>query len=356
MQTKNSQKKQPNPLLKGLPLISYFSGLRKNDKASCSEFSLSVPKLGTLRSYLYYPYKKDPSKLPGIFLPHGMNVLGIDDIRLVNLAKNLALCGYSVLTPEFPEIKQLLIQESMVEKFTLSFYEFYKNESLHQPERVSFFSVSFSGSIGLIAFSKPPINQMINSSMVIGACSHFSDTYLYANKNFSIDNYAGLILFLNYLPYIEKKIHLEISRALFEYAVDNGLKREGSDAIGPKEHKKLRPAASDFLHKILTNEEFRSSIVYGIKDNLPANLIKNLSPYYHLADYKAALSLLHGTTDPVIAPEESIKMYYLLKNRNHPVYLEISDLITHGDQVPLQNQIKSVPGVTRAFGFYFSYT
>jgi len=346
---------KPNPFLKGLPLIYYFSGIRKNDKAIRREVSLRFSSKETTRAFLYYPPGKNPGDLPGIFLPHGMNISGIDDIRVQNLARNLALSGYSVLTPEIPEVKFLKIDIKTIERIKNLFYDYYNRTEYHSKDKLSFFSVSFSGSMGLIAFSHDKIRDKIRSAMVIGCCSHFVDTYLYANQNFHVDNYACMILFYNFLTYLDKKMYSEIAHVLFEYAVDNSLHRTEENSVGAKEHKKLRPPAADFLNRLFQDEKFRSDVVYAIKDNLPPEIPRSFSPYYYLGDFKAPLSLLHGSKDPVISPEESRKIYLNLKNRNHPVYVSISDLITHGDQVPLYSQILGIPGVAKAFGFYFSH-
>ena len=191
--------------------------------------------------------------------------------------------------------------------------------------------------------------------MVIGSYCDFLDTYEFSIKNFEIDNYAGLILFGNFLGFMDKKLQNELIPALYQYTVDNALLRTGHDAQGPKELEKLKPSSREFLSKILYDIAFRQEMVKSIRECIPHQLIRNLSPYFHLGDFRSPLSLLHGITDPVIAPEESIKIHRNLTNRNHPVYLELSNLITHGDQVPLYSQIKGVPGITKAFGYYFSW-
>lgn len=348
-------KRRPSPIVKGIPLISYFSGLRKNDKAVKQEVLLPVDSRRKSRAYVYFPYGKDPKTLPGIFLPHGMNILGIDDIRMENLARNLAMAGYSVITPEIEEVTALQIDENVISIIGLQFLEYYKNRDWHLEDRVSFLSVSFSGSMGLISFSREELREMPRSFMAIGSCCNFIDTYEYSMKNFTIDNYAGLLLILNYLKFLDLKLHSEIYRSVYEYAIDNALHRTGASAMGPREHEKLRPASRDFLQRFMEEASFRKIVSGAIRENLPQSTVRNLSPYYHLGGFRAPLSLLHGSTDPVIDPGESVKIYRSLKNRKHPVHLEISDLITHGDQIPLHSQVRGVPGVTRAFGYYFSW-
>lgn len=348
-------KRRPNPLVKGIPLISYFSGLRKNDRATVKDLTIPISEKQSTRARLFYPANRDPKDLPGIYMPHGMNVLGIDDERMMNLAKNIALSGYSVLTPEIEEVRSLKIEEKIVEIIISQFRSFYQREDLHKKDNVSFLSVSFSGTLGMISFSQNEVRSMVRSSMVIGSCANFIDTFEYAIENFLIDNYAGIILFYNYLHFLDRKLHSQIAETLFEYAVDNGLIRTGEMAMGPKLHKNLKLPAREFMSRLMEDDEFRLEISSAIRETLPTNLARNLSPYYHIANFKSPLSLLHGSTDPVISPMESRKIHQSLANRNHSVHLEISDLITHGDQVPLYSQIRGVPGVARAFGYYFSW-
>lgn len=351
MQTKIRNK----PIVKGLSLVPYFSGIRRNDRAIQQETYFPLSDKTQAKTYIYYPHNKDPNTLPGIMLLHGMSVKGIDDVRIQNLARNIALTGYTVVTPELVEITSLRIEERSIEKCIELFEYFYKLEDFHKKDSVGFLSASFSGSLGLVAFSQDRVRDLVRSVMVIGSYCDFANTTSHAVENFEIDNYASLVLFYNCLGIVDKQLMKELAFPIFQYAVDNGLNRVNQYAEGPKEHAKLKPSSREFLYNLLNDSEFRTEIVRIIREEIPHSLTKGLSPYYHLNSFKAPLSLLHGSTDPVISPVESEKIYSQLSNRKHPVTLEISNLITHGDQVPIQNQITGVAGVARAFGNYFSW-
>lgn len=343
-----------NTIVKGLPLITYFSGLRNNHNAIRIETSFPV---GTqhAKTYIYHPRGKNPQNLPGIFLLHGMSVLGIDDIRIQNLAKNLCLSGYTVATPALDEVAGLKIGNESIAK-TMELYRYYhQREDLHSPDRVGFFSASFSGSIGLIALAQPEVSPLVKSIMAIGAYCHFSETTEYAIQNFGSDNYAGLVLYYNFLSAMDRKLHSQVSEALYQYAVDNALYRQGDGAEGPRAHARLPKPAAEFLTRLLNEDQFRTDIMSAIREAVPPSFSKSMSPYYHLGGIKAPVSLLHGASDPVIAPTESEKIYRYLSNRNHPAHIEVSQLITHGDPVPFYSQIAGLPGVSRAFGYYFSW-
>ncbi|WCL50212.1 alpha/beta hydrolase [Leptospira sp. GIMC2001] len=346
---------QANPLLKGIPLLGYYSGIRKNDKAQVHETEFEFSPGNRTRTLLFYPPGKDPKNLPGIFLLHGMSALGIDDVRIQNLAKNLALCGYSVACPELSEVKSLLIREVTIEKSVNLFKHFYEREDLHKPGQVGYFSASFSGALGLIALSDPKVSDLVRSSMLVGSYNSFGESLVYAVDNFEIDNYAGLIVMLNFLGYLDKKLHNEVNESVYNLALDNGLYRTGENAIGPKLIEGLSKSARDFMKQMLNDKKFRMSLIDGIREVMPNSIKRDFSPYYKLAQFKSPLSLLHGYDDPVISYKESIKIHACLRNRMHPVYLEVSNVITHGDQLPLHTQIAGVPGVTRCFGYFFSW-
>jgi acetyl esterase/lipase len=351
MQTKKSNK----TIVKAIPLVTYFSGIRKNDRAVMQETYFPLSDKTQAKTYIYYPQNKDPNTLPGIMFLHGMSVKGIDDPRMLTLAKNVALSGYTVVTPEIEEIRSLKIGEDSIGKCIELFEYFYKLEDFHKKDSVGFLSASFSGSLGLVAFSQDRVRDLVRSAMVVGSYCDFADTTSYAVKNFEVDSYASLVLFYNCLGLVDKNLNKELSFPIFQYAVDNGLNRVGQYAEGPKEHRNLKPSSREFLDNLLNDSEFRSNIVRIIREEIPHSLTKNLSPYYHLSTLKTPLSLLHGLSDPVISPTQSERMYRQLSNRKHPVTLELSNLITHGDQVPIRTQITGVAGVARAFGSYFSW-
>jgi predicted alpha/beta-fold hydrolase len=346
---------QTKYLRKGFPLLTYFSGLRKNDRAVSSEIRMSLKSGKEVRSILYSPAGKNPKDLPGVYLLHGMSVLGIDDIRIQNLARNIALCGFSVFTPELKEVKSLLIQEATIQNIIEIFKEYRENPEFHNRERIGFFSASFCGSMGLVAFAQPEVNSEINSAMAIGSYCDFTDGCTFALEHFQIDNYAALILFHNFLEYLDRSLHKAVASTIYHYAVDNAFLRTGPDSEGDKSLAALKPAHRDFVSRMMTSEDFRKTIIDGFRESVPKRLVRTLSPYYHLGNIKAPVSLLHGESDPVIPARESYKMYMHFVKRNHPANLEISPLIGHGDPVPLHSQIAKLPGVTKSFGFYFSH-
>src|SRR5579862_6495096 len=91
--------------LRSYSLLTHFlnpqaSGpLLRLETNGISAQDVSIPTTnGSVRARLYLP--KGISHPPGIVIVHGVHHLGIDEPRLVNLARAAAGSGFAVLTPE----------------------------------------------------------------------------------------------------------------------------------------------------------------------------------------------------------------------------------------------------------------
>ena len=98
-------------------------------------------------------------KIPIILLIHGMNFFGINDHRLKHLAKVFSNLGFNVITPEIPEIKNMIISgETLksIEDFFILFQEtlFYDNVGLFL--------------ISLLPLFKPTLCSYVGSASLFG--------------------------------------------------------------------------------------------------------------------------------------------------------------------------------------------
>ncbi|BDA77607.1 hypothetical protein LPTSP3_g05370 [Leptospira kobayashii] len=337
--------------LLSFPLISLYGGLIKNKKIQSESLTLKNKR----RANVYWPASRSRQKLPGIYLQHGMSILGIDDQRIIDLAENLAYCGFSVILPELTEVRGLLLKPETVDHIEELGIELSDNNTWYDGKRFGFFSVSFSGGMGLIACSRPKLSERISSIMAVGAYSDFLDTFPFVFKNFEVDNYGVLVLLYNLIDRIEPKLSSDLLPVFYEAAVDNALLRTNGQAKAPVLLKKTKKASQDFYNKVISSPSFREEISKRMLASYDISVPKAFSPYYNMNGLKAPVSLLHGETDPVISPKESEKLAGYFQEKNHKFVFRTSSALTHGDQLPLHTQIAGIPALLQTFGSFFKW-
>ncbi|MBK9500811.1 MAG: hypothetical protein IPO06_15835 [Leptospiraceae bacterium] len=119
----------------GLPFLIRSSGLRFPSSIQIEE-EILPSKLVPDKQYrfkYYFPKKRSKEKNPTIFLTHGMSGYGIDDPRMFDAAISLSSGGYTVVVPEFKEIKALKITPESVRNIKDVFLVLLDQKILIQP-------------------------------------------------------------------------------------------------------------------------------------------------------------------------------------------------------------------------------
>lgn len=281
-----------------------------------------------------------------------MSVLGIDDPRILELANNLCRSGYEIYLPEFEEVKKLRIlsetPENMLDVF-LSIVQIAK----HENKSLGVFSISFTGGMGLIALSKPELKGKVRSILALGGFSHFRTVIEHSFQNFEYDNYPALLFLYNFVDFVFEKSE-KLKNILWESALDNALYRTGENNIASKMVEELNSEESQFYISFLKEQDFRNKIKERIVTKLQ-NLIEINSPVNYVENLVAPVSIIHGKDDKVIPESESINIANILEKKRMPYNLEITGLLSHGDRVPIWKKIRDLPGLMKAFGYFFSH-
>ncbi|MCW7468593.1 alpha/beta hydrolase [Leptospira kanakyensis] len=337
------------PYVLAIPLVLSYAGLKQKKPLERKE--LQLPDTGR-RVFHFYPTGKNPETLPGVYIQHGMSAMGIDDPRILELAENFANSNFSVFLPELPEVKGLRIEEQTITHIQDLMMEIHSTKHLFNGSDLGYLSASFSGGMGLIAASKSNIRNKIKTSMAIGAYCDFLDTVPFVFSNYEIDPYAVYVILYNFIHRFEPALAEELQPVYYEAALDNGLKRNGKDALTDTLLSRTSTRAKDFFSEVGADGNFRKELAKRVLDTVPKNLPENLSPFYQLETLSGPVSLLHGKTDPVISPEESEKLTRLFQKKQIPYVYRSSTALTHGDSLPLHSQIFGVPALLQTFGSF----
>ncbi|MDZ4724747.1 MAG: alpha/beta hydrolase [Leptospira sp.] len=339
------------PYFLSLPLVFTYGGIVKDKKINSEKVILKNNR----RARVYWPSKKEKTNLPGIYLQHGLSIFGIDDKRIIDLAENLAHCGFSVILPELTEVTNLIMSVETIDNIESVGLELSENKTWYDGYRMGFFSVSFSSGMGLIACSRPGLSERVTSIMAVGGYCDFIDTFPFVFQNFHIDNYGVMVLLYNIIDRLDKKLSKDLKMVFFEAAKDNALYRTGEDAIAPKLLAKVNKSSRDFFNQIMESEAFRKQLASDLQKTYPIELPKSFSPYYQMEGLKAPVSLLHGNSDPVISPDESRKLAKYFEEKGHTYVFRTSTALTHGDNLPLHEQITGIPGLLKTFGSFLHW-
>ena len=336
----------------GLPFLIRSSGLRFPSSIQIEE-EILPSKLVPDKQYrfkYYFPKNRSKEKNPTIFLTHGMSGYGIDDLRMFDAAISLSSCGYTVVVPEFKEIKALKITPESVRNIKDVFLVLLDQKNINTTD-IGFFSISFSAGYGLVALTDPEIASKVKSVIAIGGFANLLDTCSFAIGNYLVDDYPGNILFYNYLHLLYKDSE-ELANTFYEAALDNGFNRRGNDQIAPKLYETLSDKHKEIFDRVKIDESFRKDLVGKIKEAYgePAN---SISPIFYIHKMKSPVCLVHGKNDNVIPENESLTLASRMKEAGLDFYLEITGLLSHGDKVPFWNQLGSLPSLSTAFGYSF---
>jgi hypothetical protein len=282
-------------------------------------------------------------KLPMILLIHGMNSLGINDPRIIHLAKSISLLGYNVITPEIPEIKNFLINQDTLKSLN-DFFNIFESNLFH--ENISLFLISFSGGMSLIPISNNKHKKMFKSIFCIGAYSDFETSIPYTLNNFELDSYGTYILLYNYIDIIIK--NNKIKNYLYDNIIFNFLNNKNylraKNKFSKHEH--------IFCDKIEKDLKFRMEISEEIIKK-KKDLIKKLSPINYVYDLNLdfGIYLLHGNNDKIICKDESINIYRKINNQKKSKILT-TDLINH---VSSSYKIKNLSQLPKLISFFNSF-
>ncbi len=333
----------------GIKFLVLFTGLIKTKKVYIDDIVLkSIYKKNKFYKTKIYKSNLNSNPKKVIFLAHGMSGFGIDDDRLFELAKNLTRMGFTVVTPEFEEVKSLKIIPETVQNIRDCFFcieKFFPNS------KVGFFSVSFSAGMGLVAFSEAEISKKVKSILVVGSFFEMQNPSKFVVDNFDKDDYGTFILFYNFFEFIFKSTNLK--NLFLARALDNGMRRHNTSlALSPKLEKKLTKSEKENYYKITTNAQYRKDLIEKIISK-SSKFSAQISPKFFVSSIKSKLTLIHGKNDLVIPESETIQLSKFLTENKIKHNVCFTELLSHGDRVSYLDKLDKIPILAKTFGMFF---
>jgi dienelactone hydrolase len=308
---------------------------------------------GAMRARVYAPAG---TARQTVLLVAGLHPAGIDEPRLVSLARRLAEANVTVVTPEIAELARFEITPILVDRIEQAAVWVALDSGLSQSGRIGLLGISFSGGLAIVAAGRPSLRNRLLYVFSFGGHDDLRRVMDYFCAGGTAGgapphDYGVAIVLLNLVDHLvppEQVAPLEdaVRRFLWASYLDRHDKLQAE-----REFAALRALAP-------TLPEPAATLLDYVNNRDVARLGPQLLPYVALHAETPALSparspmpsapvfLLHGRDDNVIPAVESQHLADRVRGKV-PVRLMLTDLISHAEA----DQPARVIDVLRLSGF-----
>lgn len=325
------------------------------DAAPVSEREITIPtRRGPLRARLYEPAG---SHRRAALLTSGLHASGIDEPRLVRLARHVAASHIAVVTPDIPELARFEIAPAITDAIEDAAVWITSDATLAPDGEAGLMGISFSGGLSIVAAGRPSLAHRVAYVFSLGGHDDIARVQRYlctgteprpvpdgqlgaagGGAPFVLPphDYGVAVILLSLADRVVPAPQVDRLRAgvrqyLWASALDGGVDK----ARAPAEFDAVRTFAR-------TLPEPSATLLRYVLDRDVVHLGARLLPLIgsnHAADAlsvskspkpSAPVFLLHGVDDNVIP---SVESEYLAANlRGHaPTRLLLSGLISHAE-------------------------
>src|SRR5262245_40767603 len=120
---------------------------------------------GSMRARRYKPLG---SHRRAALLVSGLHPFGIDEPRLVRLARAVAASGIAVVTPDIPELSRFEITPAIPDAIEAAAIWLAAQRELSANQKVGLMGISFSGGLSIVAAARTSIANQVASVFALG--------------------------------------------------------------------------------------------------------------------------------------------------------------------------------------------
>lgn len=326
------------------------------DTVAIRTIELSIAtRRGPMRARLYTPER---SHHRAALLTSGLHASGIDEPRLVRLARQVAASGVAVVTPDIPELSRFDISPAITDAIEDSGRWLSSDPALAPDHRVGVMGISFSGGLSIVAAGRPSLADRVAYVFSLGGHDDLTRVLRYlctgqearpiarvqlASGSGTPDpfvlpphDYGVAVILLAIADRLVPAAQVEglrvgVRQYLWASALDGGVDKARAPAEFDRVRQMLRtlPEPSATLLRYVTERD----VVHLGARLLPRLGSEGADPALSVSKSpkpSAPVFLLHGMGDNVVPPVES---EYLAEDlRGHaPVRLLLSGLISHAE-------------------------
>ena len=129
------------------------------DTTRVSEREISIPtRRGPMRARLYEPAG---SHTRAALLTSGLHASGIDEPRLVRLARQIAASHVAIVTPDIPELSRFEIAPAITDAIEDAGDWLASDATLAPDHTAALMGISFSGGLSIIAAGRPSLAHRV---------------------------------------------------------------------------------------------------------------------------------------------------------------------------------------------------
>ena len=321
------------------------------DTVHVQERDITIPTTGgAMRARAYEP----PAPHRAALLTSGLHAAGIDEPRLVRLARQLSAGGVTVVTPDIPELSRFEITPAITDAIERAAGWLAMESGLAQQGPVGLMGISLSGGLSIVAAGRPSLAGHVAYVFALGGHDDLprvlrylctgSEPYpthelgIQSDRPFVLaphDYGVAVILIATADRVVPKAQAAPLREAVRRYLLASALDSNVDKAAAAREFDALKQLAR-------TMPEPSATLLRYVNERDVIHLGRRLLPYIGVSAADAALSvskspkpsvpvfLLHGTEDNVIP---SLESEYLAQDlRGHaPIRLLLSGLISHAE-------------------------
>jgi pimeloyl-ACP methyl ester carboxylesterase len=260
---------------------------------------------GLLTFRLYVP--KGLAHPPGIVVLDGIHRAGIEEPRLINFARALCGAGIEVMTPQLQDLADYRVTPATID--TIGDSAVLLGAKMGQP-KVGILGLSFGGGLALLAAAQPEFSDKIGFVVAVGAHDDMIRVarFFAANmiekpdgstQTLRAHEYGALILAYSHPEdfFSPKDVPVAtdaLQKWIWEQPHDSMKIAETLSPAGKQELDLLLHHRSDLEQAFLREVEHHQAEMQAV------------SPHSHLNQLRVPVFLLHGATDTVIPPSETL--------------------------------------------------
>jgi dienelactone hydrolase len=308
------------------------------DTVPVSDRWTTIPgRRGPMSARVYEPVRESRHS---VLLVSGLHPAGVDEPRLVSLARKLAAAGVTVVTPDLPELTRLEIAPSLTDRIEDAAAWLSTEPDLAPRGRIGLMGISFSGGVSVVAAGRPTIRHRLLYVLSFGGHDDLRRVLEYLCRGTTAGgplphDYGLAVVLLNVVDRVVPPEQVEQLRtALRGFLWASHLDTVDKEAAG-REFARLRAVARAL-------PEPAATLLGYVNDRDVARLGPWLVPHIGPLADEPALSpsrsppprvpvfLLHGRDDTVIPATESLRLAARLQGRAR-VRIQITSLISHAE-------------------------
>ncbi len=315
---------------------------------------------GRMRARVYEP---DTRRARTVLLTGGVHAKGIDEPRLMKLARDLAAGGTPVVTAEIDDLLHYRITPKLTDSIEDAILWVGADRGLAPDGRIGVMGVSFAGGLSIVAAGRPKVSPHVAYVFSFGGHGSLPDVVRFLCTGVQPDgskrvphDYSVVVVLMNTAEQVVPPEQVGPMRA----AIMSNMQAQHLAMVDQK------AAAAELKRtQAMTAalpEPARTLMTYANTRNVAA-LGPILLPHTDTITEDPALSparsttvtapvfLLHGADDNVVPAIESRRLAVVLA-RAAPVHLLVTSLITHAevDRPPTAGEVWEMIRFFRAIG------